>query len=110
MVEDQGGLTVGILTQPQVHSGEMSCWKFLVGPSTYNAFVLDEVKEIAGVILVAQRKGASFMRLNEGFFVRESNVRVLIEQGLKNLGRCSSQFNDLINVLRLEFHDAAVLP
>lgn len=50
------------------------------------------------------------MWLNESFLSGKRNVGILIKQSLEDFGRCSSQFNDLIDVLRLEFHGSAVLP
>lgn len=87
----------------------MSRREFLVCPSANNPLVLDEVREVTRVVLIAQGKRASFMRLDKGLFSSECNVCVLIKQSLEDFGRGSSQFNDLINVLRLEFHGATML-
>ena len=80
-----------------------------MGPGEHDALVLDDVKEIARVVLVAERKRTSFMGLNKGILACEVHMGVLIEQRVEHpCWRCG-KFDDLINVLRTEFHDAAVL-
>ena len=65
----------------------MTRWEFLVCPSQNDALVLDQVKKIPCVVLIAQGKGTALMGLDESFFLSECHMCILIEQGLEHLRR-----------------------
>ena len=109
VIENQGGVSFGALAEPQVNGGEMASREFLVRPGEYDALVLHNVQEVARVVLIAQRECASFVGLDERVLAREGDVGILIEQRIKNAGGGSGEVDDLIDVLRLEFHDPRCL-
>ena len=104
MVEDEGGVAQLISGQPHVNGGKVTGGEFSVGPSEHDALVLDQVQEISRVILVAEREGTSFMGLDERILSRKGHMGILIKKSVKDFGWCSGKFNDLVDVLRLEFH------
>ena len=110
VVENQCGISFGALAEPQVNGGEMTGGKFLVRPGEHDALVLYDVQEVTRVVLVAQGECASFMGLDERVLACKGNMGILIKQRIKDAGRGGGKVDDLIYVLRLEFHDAKVLP
>jgi len=106
VVQDQAGVSGFCSGQADVDCGKVTGGKLLVGPGEYDALVLDKVQKVSRVVLIAQGEGAAFMWLYKRLFLGERQMSVLIEQCLEDFRRWRSQFDDLINVLRLEFHNA----
>ena len=79
VIQDERGIAFFILTEAHVHSRKVSGRKFLVGPRKHDALVLDDVKEIARMVLVAKRKRASFVGLDQGILARKVHVGVLVQ-------------------------------
>jgi len=104
VVEDQCSASFGALAEPQVNGGEMPGREFLVRPGEHDALVLHDVQEVARVVLVAQRECSSFVGLDERVLAREGDVGILVEQRIENAGGGGGEVDDLIDVLRLEFH------
>ena len=105
MIQDERGISIGILAQAQVHGCEMTCRKFLVGPCEDNALVLYDVEEVARVVLVAKRESPAFVGLDQGVLSSEFHVGILIEQGVKDFRRRGGYVDHLVDVLRPKLHD-----
>ena len=105
MVQDERGISFGILAQAQIHGSEMACREFLVGPCEDDALVLDDVEEVARVVLVAKRESPAFMGLDQGVLSSEFHVGILIEQGVEDFRRRGGYVDHLVDVLRPKLHD-----